>query len=77
MLPSKGDLDHAVNLSSVHGMCTYLCVCAVHLCTYMRVCRCVYVSINNQAAIYRCYAKSPNTIITVCVATHNLSGKKD
>ena len=77
MTPSKGDPDHAVNLSSVHGMCTYLCVCAVHLCTYMRVCMYVYVSINNQAALYRCYAKSPNTIITVCVATHNLSGKKD
>ena len=51
MTPSR-DPDHAVNLPSVHGTYTYLCVCAVHLCKYMRVCVYVCVSINNQAALY-------------------------
>ena len=52
-------------------MCMYSAFVYIHACMH------VYVSINNQAALYRCYAKSPNTIITVCVATHNLSGKKE
>ena len=68
MTPSKGDSDHAVNLSGVHGMCRYLCVFDMHVCTY------VYVSRKPNIGVMQSHL-IPYTI--VCVATPNLSGKKD
>ena len=57
MTPTKGDTDYAVKLlSGVHSMCAYVYEQCMRVCTYM------YVFINDQAALHRCYTKSPNTI---------------
>ena len=47
MTPSKGDPDHAVNLSSVHGMCTFMCMCSAFV--YIHACMHVYVCIHKQS----------------------------
>ena len=59
MTPSKGDPDHAVKLSGGCAKYVYIimCMCSAFVCIHacIRVCVCVH----KQAALYRCYAKSP------------------